>query len=83
VPRAAVNAPVRIGDAVHRVVGRIAMDQLIVDVGDAPVAVGDRVVLWGNPADGDPRVDEWADAAGTIAYELVTRLGRRVHRTGA
>ncbi len=83
VPRAAVDAPVRIGDAVHRVVGRIAMDQLIVDVGDAPVAVGDRAVLWGNPADGDPSVDEWADAAGTIAYELVTRLGRRVHRTGA
>lgn len=83
VPRAAVDAPVRVGDAVHRVVGRIAMDQLIVDVGDAPVAVGDRAVLWGNPADGDPSVDEWADAAGTIAYELVTRLGRRVHRTGA
>ncbi|MBA4248246.1 MAG: alanine racemase [Microbacterium sp.] len=83
VPRAAVDAPVRIGDAVHRAVGRIAMDQLIVDVGDAPVAVGDRAVLWGNPAEGDPSVDEWADAAGTIAYELVTRLGRRVHRTGA
>ncbi|MDX2026021.1 alanine racemase [Microcella sp.] len=83
VPRAAVDAPVRIGEAVHRVVGRIAMDQLIVDVGDAPVSIGDRAVLWGTPADGDPSVDEWADAAGTIAYELVTRLGRRVHRTGA
>ena len=83
VPRAAVDAPVRIGDEVHRVVGRIAMDQLIVDVGDAPAAIGDRAVLWGNPADGDPSVDEWADAAGTIAYELVTRLGRRVHRTEA
>ncbi len=83
VPRAAVDAPVRIGGAVHRVVGRIAMDQLIVDVGDAPVALGDRAVLWGDPAVGDPSVDEWADAAGTIAYELVTRLGRRVHRTTA
>ena len=81
VPRAAVDAPVRIGDAVHRVVGRIAMDQFVVDVGDAPVTLGDRAVLWGDPATGDPGVDEWADAAGTIAYELVTRLGRRVHRT--
>ena len=81
VPRAAVDAPVRIGDARLRVVGRIAMDQLVVDAGDYPVAVGDRAVLWGDPEQGDPHVDDWADAAGTIAYELVTRLGRRVHRT--
>lgn len=83
VPRAAVDAPVLIAGTVHRVVGRIAMDQLIVEVGDAPVAIGDRAVLWGDPAAGEPSIDEWADAAGTIAYELVTRLGRRVHRTRA
>lgn len=83
VPRAAASAPVLVGDTVHRVVGRIAMDQLIVDVGDSPVALGDRAVLWGDPAQGEPSVDDWADAAGTIAYELVTRLGRRVHRTRA
>jgi alanine racemase len=81
VPRSAVNAPVRIGDAMLRVVGRVAMDQFVVDAGDAPVAIGDRAVLWGDPAHGDPHVDDWADSAGTIAYELVTRLGRRVHRT--
>ncbi len=81
VPRGALDAPVLIGDRVHRVVGRIAMDQLVVDVGNAPVALGDRAVLWGDPAAGEPGVDDWADAAGTIAYELVTRLGRRVHRT--
>jgi alanine racemase len=81
VPRAAVDAPVVIGGIRHRVVGRIAMDQFVVDVGDAPVSVGDEAVLWGDPAAGEPGVDEWADAADTIAYELVTRLGRRVHRT--
>lgn len=81
VPRAASHARVRIGDSMLRIVGRIAMDQCVVDAGDAEVAVGDRAVLWGDPAQGDPHVDEWADAAGTIAYELVTRLGRRVHRT--
>lgn len=81
VPRAAQNAPVRIGGTTLRVVGRIAMDQLVVDGGDAPIAVGDRAVLWGDPGQGDPHVDDWADAAGTIAYELVTRLGRRVRRT--
>jgi alanine racemase len=53
----------------------------VVDVGDAAVSVGDRAVLWGDPARGEPSVDEWADAAGTISYEQVTRLGRRVHRT--
>jgi alanine racemase len=81
VPRAASDAPVLIGDTVHRVVGRIAMDQCVVDVGDTPVSLGDSAVLWGDPATGAPSVDEWADAADTIAYELVTRLGRRVHRT--
>jgi len=83
VPRAAVDAPVLIGDKVHRVVGRIAMDQFVVDVGDASVALGDRAVLWGDPEAGEPGADDWADAAGTIAYELITRLGRRVHRTKA
>ncbi len=83
VPRAAVGARVLIGEATHPVVGRIAMDQFIVDVGDAPVAVGDRAVLWGDPATGAPRVEDWADAAETVGYELVTRLGRRVHRTRA
>lgn len=81
VPRAALNAPVRIGDTTLRVVGRIAMDQFVVDAGDAPVAVGDRAVLWGDPDQGDPHVDEWAASASTISYELITRLGRRVHRT--
>lgn len=81
VPRAAIDAPVLIGDATHRVVGRIAMDQCVVDVGDASVTLGDRAVLWGDPSAGEPSVDDWADAANTISYELVTRLGRRVHRT--
>lgn len=81
VPRAALDAPVVIGGRRYPVVGRIAMDQLIVDVGDRAVEPGDEAVLWGDPADGEPGVDDWADAAGTIAYELVTRLGRRVHRT--
>lgn len=81
VPRSTQGASVRIGDAVVPVIGRVAMDQFVVDAGDARVAVGDRAVLWGDPAQGDPSVDDWADAAGSISYELVTRLGRRVHRT--
>ncbi|MFF2275444.1 alanine racemase [Agromyces sp. NPDC058126] len=62
------------------VAGRIAMDQFIVDVGDDEVAVGDEVVLFGDPATGAPTADEWGAAAGTIGYEIVTRIGPRVPR---
>lgn len=82
VPRAASDrGPVQIGAERFRVAGRIAMDQFVVDVGDAPVRVGDRAVLWGDPATGAPSADDWADAAGTINYEIVTRVGGRVERT--
>ena len=56
------------------------MDQFVVDVGDHPVTVGDEVVLFGDPTLGAPAADEWADAAGTINYEIVTRIGPRVPR---
>ncbi len=62
------------------VVGRIAMDQFLVDVGDDEVAVGDPVVLFGDPARGAPSADEWGEAAETIGYEIVTRVGPRVPR---
>lgn len=81
VPRGASgSAAVAIHGTTYRQVGRIAMDQFLVDVGDAPVAVGDRVVLWGDPATGAPSASDWARAAGTIGYEIVTRVGARVPR---
>jgi alanine racemase len=81
VPRAASNrGEVLIGDTRYPVVGRIAMDQFLVDVGDAGVKVGDPVVLWGDPATGAPSAEEWAAAADTINYEIVTRVGARVPR---
>ncbi len=64
----------------YPVVGTIAMDQVVIDVGDDEVAVGDRAVLWGDPEAGHPSAQEWADAAGTICYEIVTRVGPRVRR---
>ncbi|MDY5600530.1 MAG: alanine racemase [Schaalia hyovaginalis] len=77
-----------------RVVGRICMDQFIVDLGPAedapgapsarsgpaPAKVGDTAILFGDPAKGAPSADDWAQAAGTINYEIVTRLGDRVPR---
>lgn len=81
VPRQASGAgPATIGGRRFAVAGRIAMDQFVVDVGDAPVAVGDEVVLFGDPTLGVPSADEWAAAAGTINYEIVTRIGPRVPR---
>ncbi len=81
VPRqASGRGPVTIGGRRFHAAGRIAMDQFVVDVGDAPVAVGDEAVLFGDPTLGAPSATEWADAAGTINYEVVTRIGARVPR---
>jgi len=81
IPRAASGgAAVRVGGAVFPIAGRIAMDQFVVDVGDLPVAVGDEAVLFGDPTLGMPAVETWADAAGTINYEIVPRIGPRVPR---
>ncbi|WP_295774368.1 alanine racemase [uncultured Microbacterium sp.] len=81
VPRAASGGgAVRLGGEVFPVAGRIAMDQFVVDVGDHPVAVGEEAVLFGDPTLGAPPVEVWADAAGTINYEIVTRIGPRVPR---
>jgi alanine racemase len=81
VPRQASGAgPVWIGGRRFTVAGRIAMDQFVVDVGDHPVAVGEEVVLFGDPTLGLPAASEWGDAAGTIDYDIVTRIGPRVPR---
>ena len=86
VPRVATGGPVRINGRTYPVVGRIAMDQMVVDLGqDASVAGGTSVlgaeaVLFGTGNDGGPTADDWADAAGTINYEIVTRIGPRVPR---
>ena len=81
VPRAASSrAEVLIGATRYPVVGRVAMDQFLVDVGDDEVAVGDEVVLWGDSSAGAPSAEEWAAWADTINYEIVTRVGSRVPR---
>lgn len=89
VPRIAQNAPVRIYPAgaepkTYRVVGRIAMDQMVIDLGESGLSdpslgyLGAPVVLFGS---GDnPDVTQWAEAAGTINYEIVTRISPRVDR---
>ena len=81
VPRQASSAgPVVIGEKRFSVSGRVSMDQFSVDVGDHVVREGDWCVLWGDPSEGHPSVDEWASAAGTIGYDMVTGVGPRVPR---
>ncbi|TCI97747.1 alanine racemase [Aeromicrobium sp. IC_218] len=62
-------------------VGKVCMDQLVVDLGDGTARRGDAIVLWGPGDDGEPTADDWARDAGTISYEVVTRLGGRIVRT--
>jgi alanine racemase len=79
VPRAGTSVgPVSIDGRRYTVAGRVCMDQFVVDVGDDPVAAGDEVVVFGA---GGPSAQDWADATGTISYEIVTRIGSRVPRT--
>jgi alanine racemase len=81
IPRSASSAaPVSINGKTYSISGRVAMDQFVVDVGDDEVVVGDRAILFGDGAAGLPTADDWAVAAGTINYEIVTRLGPRVTR---
>ena len=74
------KAHVIINGKSYPILSRIAMDQFVLDVGDDNVQVGDEVVLFGDPAKGHPSVDDLADAAGTINYEIVTRMGGRFKR---
>ena len=81
VPRAAGNvAPVLAAGAQRTIAGRVSMDQFVLDVGQDPIAPGDPVVLWGPGTGGEPTAQQWADAVGTIHYELVTRVGGRFRR---
>jgi len=60
--------------------GAITMDQIVVDVGDDPVAVGDEVVLLGRQGAEEITADEWAERLGVLHYEVVCGFGPRLPR---
>ncbi len=64
-------------------VGRICMDQFVVDLGPGPldVAEGDEAILFGPGNRGEPTAQDWADLVGTIHYEVVTSPRGRITRT--
>ncbi|MGO1315860.1 MAG: alanine racemase [Cellulomonadaceae bacterium] len=80
------GGPVRVGAGSRartlRVAGRVCMDQFVLDLGPgATEQAGDTVTLFGDPRRGVPTAEDWAQAAGTISYEIPTRLGVRVPRS--
>jgi alanine racemase len=71
---------VLIGGARYPFAGNVTMDQLMVDVGDAAVEVGDEVVLLGGQGNDAITADEWAERLDTIVWEVVCGFGPRLPR---
>ncbi|WP_258236279.1 alanine racemase [Nocardioides campestrisoli] len=83
-PRAATGqAEVLVRGRRRPVVGRISMDQVVVDLGDEDVRLGEQAVVFGPGDAGEPTVADWAGWSDTLAHEVVTGLGGRVHRAVA
>ena len=81
IPRnASCVGPLAVDGRRYTIAGRVCMDQIVVDLGaDSPATAGDEVVLFGADQRG-PSAQDWADATGTISYEIVSRVGPRVQR---
>lgn len=81
IPRhASGGGPVLVEGKWRTVAGRVAMDQFVVDLGGDEPGPGAEAVLFGPGDRGEPTAEDWAQASGTIAYEIVTRIGSRVPR---
>ena len=80
IPRGARGAEVLVGGRRHPIVGRIAMDQCVIDLDQSSAQPGDEVIVFGPGDRGEPTAEDWAVWADTIGYEIVTRLGPRVPR---
>jgi alanine racemase len=82
VPRnlAARGGEVLINGHRYPLAGNVTMDQLLIDVGDDPVTVGDEVVLLGQQGEIEVPVTEWSELMGTIPWEIMSRIGTRLPR---
>ncbi|WP_238581575.1 alanine racemase [Demequina aestuarii] len=63
-----------------RLVGRVSMDQIVVDATGTAVSPGDVATVWGPGVSGEPTIDEWAQWSGTIPHEIVTGVSHRMRR---
>ena len=81
IPRIARDAGVFIDGKRAPIIGRVSMDQFVVDLGpDSKAVSGDWVVVFGDGTHGEYTADDWGKACGSINYEIVTRIGPRVPR---
>lgn len=81
IPRIAREAGVWINGERAPIIGRVSMDQFVVDLGPASKAQsGDWVVVFGNGSHGEFTAEDWGGASDSINYEIVTRIGPRVPR---
>ena len=81
IPRIAKNVGVFVNGKKAPVVGRISMDQFVVDLGaDSTAISGDWVIVFGDGSKGEYTADDWGAASLSINYEIVTRIGPRVPR---
>jgi alanine racemase len=81
IPRiAATQASVLCRGVRMPVLGRITMDQFVVDAGDLAVEPGEPVTIFGDGSSGEPTIAEWAEWAQTIPHEIYCGLGERVPR---
>ena len=81
IPRIAQGAGVFIDGKRAPIIGRVSMDQFVVDLGaESTATTGDWVTIFGDGATGEYTADDWGAASGSINYEIVTRIGPRVPR---
>ena len=82
IPRTAKGAGVFVGGKRAPIIGRVSMDQFVVDLGaDSKAQSGDWVTVFGDGSHGEYTADDWGVASSSICYEIVTRIGPRVPRT--
>jgi alanine racemase len=81
IPRVAQGAGIFFQGNRAPIIGRVSMDQFVVDLGpDSPAISGDWVEIFGDGSDGGYTAEDWGSASGSINYEIVTRIGPRVPR---
>ena len=81
IPRIAQGAGVFVDGKRAPIIGRVSMDQFVVDLGaDSKATTGDWVIVFGDGTTGEYTADDWGVASGSINYEIVTRIGPRVPR---
>jgi alanine racemase len=81
IPRIAKDAGVFIKGKKAPIIGRVSMDQFVVDLGaDSTAVSGDWVIVFGDGSHGEYTADDWGSASLSINYEVVTRIGPRVPR---